>query len=388
MYNYGMSFYNKLIEPFLNLLILGRKALLALLGIVVGCSSVVALLNIGNNATEEVVKVFSEYGANLFLINIVGGGNTLDNYEKGVELVVNLKKEGVIQSASLVSTSSIEVGSGVHIPLVGVEEDIFSTLTIDADKGRVLQAYDKSSFFVVVGYALSDKYNFTLGSKIKFGGYYFDVLGVLPLQINNHFLPFDINNSAFIFIKNLKTINGSVVFTNIIGSVKKNKYSNEQKIESIVKEKFNEQEAGLVFPSQLLENMNAQTTLLTYLLAGIGAIALLVGGVGVMNVMLMSVSQRKKEIGIRRAVGARSKDIIVLFLSEAVVLSVIGSLLGCLLGIILAYVFAYYVGWAFVIAWFALPIAVITSLVLGILFGISPALSAARLQPIEALKDE
>lgn len=140
-------------------------------------------------------------------------------------------------------------------------------------------------------------------------------------------------------------------------------------------------------PRQLLDGLKHQADTFSYLLAGLGGISLLVGGVGVMNVMLMNVAERRREIGVRLALGARPRDIRALFLLEAGALSIAGALLGALLGLLSAYAFSRYSGWTFSLAPYSLPLGVGSSLLIGVFFGIHPAVSAARLHPVEALRD-
>ncbi|MBF3154711.1 FtsX-like permease family protein, partial [Pseudomonas aeruginosa] len=147
-------------------------------------------------------------------------------------------------------------------------------------------------------------------------------------------------------------------------------------------------EAQVQVSQQVLDGLKRQTRTFTYLLAGLGIISLLGGGVGVMNVMLMSVAERRREIGVRMALGARQRDIRNLFLIEAVTLTAAGALSGAVLGVAAAYLYARFSGWTFSLAYAALPLGMGSTLLVGLFFGLYPAVSAARLQPVEALRDE
>ncbi len=141
-------------------------------------------------------------------------------------------------------------------------------------------------------------------------------------------------------------------------------------------------------PQQLLEGMAQQSRMFSWLLAGLGGISLLVGGVGVMNVMVMNVSERRREIGVRMALGARPRDIAGLFLLEAVVLSACGALIGAVCGVAAAWLFVFFSDWStFSLSILSLPLGIGSSLAIGLFFGLNPAMTAARLEPVQALRD-
>ncbi len=137
---------------------------------------------------------------------------------------------------------------------------------------------------------------------------------------------------------------------------------------------------------ELVAQMQKQMRMFTLLLAAIGSISLIVGGVGVMNVMLVSVSERRREIGIRRALGARQVDIQMQFLVESVLLSFVGGLLGLFLGIGTCYVICHFTSWQFLLSQSAIVLGVGVSAAIGVFFGFYPARQASRLSPIEALR--
>jgi putative ABC transport system permease protein len=139
---------------------------------------------------------------------------------------------------------------------------------------------------------------------------------------------------------------------------------------------------------ELIANMEKQMRLFTLLLGAIGSIALIVGGVGVMNVMLVSVSERRKEIGIRRALGAHREDVQTQFIIESVVLCLTGGLIGILIGVVISFLFAHFTKWEFMLSMNAVMLGIGVSSAVGVFFGYYPARQASRLDPITALRGE
>jgi len=139
---------------------------------------------------------------------------------------------------------------------------------------------------------------------------------------------------------------------------------------------------------QMIDAMTRQDQTFHYLLMALGVITLVGGGVAVMNVMYMNVSERRIEIGLRMAIGARRQDIRNLFLVEALALSTVGAELGAGVGIALAWLYALVSGWAFELAMLSIPLGVSSTLLVGVFFGLKPAIAASRLTPVEALRDD
>jgi ABC-type antimicrobial peptide transport system permease subunit len=140
--------------------------------------------------------------------------------------------------------------------------------------------------------------------------------------------------------------------------------------------------------SQLLDTFGNVTTILSLLLAGIASISLIVGGIGIMNIMLVSVRERTREIGIRKAIGARGRDILAQFLIEALTLSTVGGLIGIALGALISLLIGALAGWGFQFSIVTVVVAVVFSALVGVIFGVWPARQAARLDPITALRYE
>jgi putative ABC transport system permease protein len=203
-------------------------------------------------------------------------------------------------------------------------------------------------------------------------------------------VPIQANDSVFLPQGSMRRIFPSPQIDNVVTRV-----AGGQNMEQVaaamtqaLKKILRGREVEVQVPQQIIDGMTRQSRTFGYLLMALGGISLVGGGVGVMNVMLMNVSERRREIGIRMALGARQKDIRNLFLLEAVSLTAVGALSGAILGVASAFIYARMSGWHFSLAGAALPLGIGSTLLVGLFFGLYPAISASRLQPVEALRDE
>ncbi|WP_256125324.1 ABC transporter permease [Photorhabdus luminescens] len=225
---------------------------------------------------------------------------------------------------------------------------------------------------------------------MQIGEYLFEVIGILAAQGPNPLLPGSIDHSVILPIEAMRRLRPAPE----IGSVIAKAYdtttlnSDAASLRDYLVSLSKGRQVEVEIPKQLLDGLTRQAKTFSYLLAGLGGISLLVGGVGVMNVMLMNVSERRREIGVRMALGARPVDIGILFMLEAAILAIAGAMVGSLLGVAAGYLFVKFSGWVFTLSLLSLPLGIASSLVIGLFFGINPALAAARLQPVEALRDD
>lgn len=204
-------------------------------------------------------------------------------------------------------------------------------------------------------------------------------------------LPFNANETLFIPMEGMTRINPVPQISHVVAranSAEEVIQAGEQLRQALTQRIAGDAPVTLIFAQQILEGMQQQTRTFTYLLAALGVVSLIGGGVGVMNVMLMNVSERRREIGVRLALGARRRDIRNLFLVEAVALTSVGALLGAVLGMLGGWGYAQLSGWAFFLAPGALPLGIGSTVLVGLFFGLHPAIAASRLQPVEALRDE
>jgi putative ABC transport system permease protein len=230
----------------------------------------------------------------------------------------------------------------------------------------------------------------SIGSEILIGGIPFRVVGLLQAkgssgtgsQDDQVLVPIATAQRYFVSGTKVRSIAVSVASADQITLTK-------ARLTALLQERHGtdgtNDDFSIADQAQLLDTFSSVTGLLTLLLAGIASISLVVGGIGIMNIMLVSVRERTREIGIRKAVGARGSDILLQFLVEALVLSLLGGLIGIVLGVAASAVIAAIAGWGFSFSPITVVVAVGFSLVVGVVFGVWPARQAARLDPITAL---
>ncbi|UOP10961.1 ABC transporter permease [Pseudomonas palleroniana] len=385
-------------EAFVSLRTLGKRSILALLGIVIGSSSVVALINIGHNAATDAAMIFKDMGTDTLVAQFPPKGNSNAAMRASLDLeAVRQAVPGIAHIGALTLFSGLLVfqGHAVNANFVGITPDIQDAMRLAVRDGRFLSSFDANETYAVIGDSLAQALSqpgspLKLGDRVRINDYLFLIVGILHSQPRAMLIPVQANESLFIPAEGMRRIYatpqiGSVIIRAAAG----------QDMERIAHDAATALQSQLVdhdvdiqVPQQMIDGMTRQSRTFAYLLLALGAISLVGGGVGVMNVMLMNVSERRREIGIRMALGARQRDIRNLFLLEAVTLTAVGALCGAVLGMTAAWLYAWLSGWAFSLAVAALPLGVGSTLLVGLFFGIYPAVSASRLQPVEALRDE
>ncbi|MGA9701219.1 ABC transporter permease [Pseudomonas sp.] len=385
-------------EAFVSLRTLGKRSILALLGIVIGSSSVVALINIGHNAAVDAAMIFKDMGTDTLVAQFPPKGNANTPMRAQLDLqAVRRAVPGIahIGALTLFSGPVLFHGRSANANFVGSTPDIQAAMRLVMQSGRFLSSFDASQTYAVVGDQLAQALGapgdpLQLGDRVRINDYLFLVVGILKAQPRAMLMPVQANDSLFIPAEGMRRIYATPQIGNVIIRA-----APGQDMEGIAKEaaaalqpQLTDHDVDIQVPQQMINGMTRQSRTFAYLLLALGAISLVGGGVGVMNVMLMNVSERRREIGIRMALGARQRDIRNLFLLEAVTLTAVGAVCGAVLGMSAAWLYAWLSGWGFSLAVAALPLGVGSTLLVGLFFGIYPAVSASRLQPVEALRDE
>ncbi len=232
-----------------------------------------------------------------------------------------------------------------------------------------------------------------VGTDVAIGGLPFRVVGILQPKGTSG--PFSQDDQVLIPITTAQRyfVSGDTVRSIGVSVASADQIDSTQALMTLVLEQRHgtdgtNDDFSIQSQAQLLSTFSSVTGLLTVLLAGIASISLVVGGIGIMNIMLVSVRERTREIGIRKAVGARNSDILFQFLVEALVLSLVGGLIGILIGVAASAVIGSLAGWGFVFNPVTVLVAVGFSLLVGVVFGVWPARQAARLDPIASLRYE
>ncbi len=385
------------------------RSSLTMLGIIIGVASVVLMVSLGNSFQNYILTQIATIGT-----------NTMDVFPKGFEKFggnldsLTYEDEGAIKQLSTVErvTPIIIVGKPVHYgkeevsPMVmGAERTLFGNYGLTLDHGRLLEQSDEDGAKAVAVLAYQTAVDLfgnrdPVGQKITVGESSFLVVGVLRsmgsalLQNLDKpvFIPFSTARAAsgqkFLSFINLKTIGDSALAKQDITSLLRQRHHIQNPGNDPDKDDFiargAEQVTGIV---------NSVTLGLTIFLALVAGISLIVGGIGIMNIMLVSVTERTREIGLRKAVGARRRDILLQFLLEAVMLTVTGGLVGIAVGGVagwlLSVIAAKFLGeFSFVLSITAIALAVCMAVGTGLIFGIYPARRASTLSPIDALKYE
>lgn len=385
---YGPSWPQRIGEALGSVRQSGARAVLALLGIAVGCAALVALMNIGHSAAQHTRQLFQGLGSELLIANLEA---TVERGEPMALEPVDLPP-GIRAAAPLaVSVATVRFnGESIETMVVGSTTYLNEVLRLQVDQGRLLSGYDELATHVLLGASLARQLRVSSGDRLQLGSYGFDVVGVLAPQGYNPMLPVNFDDAVLMPLSGVRRLNpppdvGTLVALGVDAmSLPQAARSLYQYLQS----RLPRHEVNVQLPRQMLESMAGQSRMMTWMLASTAAIALLLGGVGVMDVMVMNVVQRRREIGVRMALGARGCDIAWLFVLEALLLSVAGALLGVLLGLAGAWLFTLASGWSFALDAGSLPVSMGISLVLGLFFGLQPALAAARLQPVVALRDD
>jgi len=374
---------------------LGKRTVLALLGIVIGSASIVAILNIGFNAGQEATRIFHDMGVDTLVASLNNDRGVEDSLlSTEVEKIRSLNLPGlVISPVAQVSVKLTFNHHPVDARAVGVEPAVTSILKLPIRRGRFLHALDTAENVVVLGHAVATSLGdrgiaVEPGEWVRINTYLFRVAGVLQPAEASMISPVLTDHSVFMPFAALARVAQSSNVSTVLARVLPPLDSSEgaSRVFEGLSHAFKTRRVEMTVPQQMIDAMARQNKTFEYLLLALGVITLVGAGVAVMNVMYMNVCERRNEIGLRMAIGARGQDIRILFLIEALALSAMGALSGACLGIVLAWLYAVISQWTFELSMVSIPLGVGSTLLVGVLSGLKPALAASRLTPVEALR--
>ena len=376
-----------------------QRTVLALIGIIIGIGSVIAMVSIGKIVQTEALRQFMSMGTNILTIrkDTPGGGKD-SSIQLTTAFDIPSKCPAVVSVGPFISGSGSVSYRGKKLDgtaILGATESLSDLNKLGVKKGRFLSDLDQYSQYCVLGSTVAQSMKTLAGGEIigqnlKIDDRIFTVIGYLDETSSGGLRSFDPNGAIFVHLTTLLRIQGTSEISNILAKVRDG--SSNDSAKGQVNEFFGQhpkiKDVVITSPEEMVAQMEKQMKLYTLLLGAIGSISLIVGGVGVMNVMLVSVAERRKEIGIRRALGAKRADIKSQFLMESVILSLVGGVLGILLGLGVSFILAHFAKWEFSVSGFAVMLGFGVSSAVGIFFGYYPARQASKLDPIIALRSD
>ena len=382
------------------------RTALTMLGVIIGVASVVALVSVGQGATKGISDRLSALGTNLVTVNpgFSRGSVTRGSFGAATTLTLDDASaiaglDGVVGVAPQLTANKLVIAGSQNetARIVGTTPAYLSVYAYDLWTGSFINeaSVDHNLRVAVIGATTADNLSLTdssIGSTIYIAGLPFQLAGILQskggtgTQDDQGIVPFSTARELFVGSNSVSSIGLSATSQDQISTV-------SAEITALLELRHGIVSGGsddftIVTQAQLLGTVSSVSDLLTFLLVGIASISLLVGGIGIMNIMLVSVRERTREIGIRKAIGARGRDILSQFLVEALALSLAGGVIGIGVGVLVSYVIGLYAGWGFVFNPITVVAAVGFSLIVGIIFGVWPASQAARLDPVVALRYE
>ena len=395
--------YETVRQAFQNIWSNKFRTFLTMLGIIIGVMAVIVIVGLGNGMTQSIKDSFSDMGTDLLSVQVMGYGARSVSVDSVYDIVESHPDifESVSPTGSVSGTVKVGTDSYSNTTVKGVSEVYFDMLGYTIDEGRLLNYVDlenNKKVCVVGAYLNRVAYGGNaLGQTIKIGAAKYTIVGVLEAKVTD-LEEQEGSNDDMIFVPYttaMRANHSSTVSSYSVAIADENKLSEGKTILEDALQELLHSDSGYMVTSlsEMLDTMTSMVNMVVTILTAIAAISLLVGGIGIMNIMMVSVTERTREIGIRKALGAKERVILGLFVTEAATTSALGGVLGIGLGYLLS-----------ALANRILPlvmsdmemtvspslgsvaVAFGISVGIGVLFGYLPAKRAARLNPIEALR--
>lgn len=407
-----MSFWESIRIALKSLKANKLRSFLTMLGIIIGVGAVIAMISIGQGAQQMVTSSIQGLGSNLLIITpgqgeqrgpLSGGGESVDSLTMQDLEAVTRKVNMVNQAAPELSTNATVVYGNKNTPtsITGTLPEYEAVRNVHTRVGRFFSDNEVAgrAKVAVLGPAVvenlfGDPNANVIGKTIKIKNLLFTVVGVLESKGSSGFfnqddlilVPITTVQSRILGVDHIRVIYADVKnvdYMNIVSEQIREILRKQHGLSGTETDDFNIQNQA-----DILSSAESVTQTFTFLLAGVAAISLLVGGIGIMNIMLVSVTERTREIGIRKAIGAKGRDILSQFLIEAVMLSLVGGIIGTMLGIALSTLISGVAGWDTIVTPGSIMMAFGFSAGIGIIFGVFPSRKAANKNPIDALRYE
>ena len=410
-----MSILDNLHIAFNALRINKMRSILTMLGIIIGVAAVITMLAVGKGAQGQILNQIKSMGTNLIIIlpgaSVSGGarssaGSSQTLTEADAYAILREVPSVVASAPTLRATAQlVAANSNWSTVVYGTNQDYFIARDLDVALGRGFEDSELSagSKVVVIGQTVAAELfgdENPVGETIRISRTPFKIIGVLASKGQNA-MGIDSDDITIVPIKAMR----SYLLGETPGKVGKvaqialkvqegyDIYEAQNEIEKLLRQRHRIQEDReddftVRNLSEVLDTVEGSTKVMTYLLAAIASISLLVGGIGIMNIMLVSVTERTREIGLRMAVGAKTKDILTQFLVEAFTLSLAGCAIGITLGIIFSVTIGQFASFKPEVTLGSIFLSTSFAAVIGVFFGFYPARKASRLLPVDALRHE
>ncbi|MBP5758217.1 MAG: ABC transporter permease [Bacteroidales bacterium] len=387
------------------------RAILTMLGIVIGIASVITMVSLGQSSTLNVKQELSSMGSNMIMISPArqhrGGVNMGNSNSKSLTLndynAIKTNARYVSKVSPTVAASAQAVYGANNHPasIQGISPDYLDIRKYELEKGVLFSEKEVTTYakVCIIGQTIVENLfpdgSNPIGATIRFGSIPMKVVGVLASKGESQmgqdqddivFAPYTTVQKRFSGINHLNMITASAISeeeSELAATDITQILRNTHTIAAGADDDFE-----VFTQEELLTTVSSVTQLLTVLLSAIAAISLIVGGIGIMNIMYVTVTERTKEIGLRMAIGAHKRDIMMQFLFESVILSLIGGVIGIIFGLIAAYAVSSLLGWPYVVSEMAIVASFLVCAATGVFFGWYPAKRAANLDPITAIRYE
>lgn len=375
------------------------RTFLTVLGIIIGVTAIISLVTILQGVIDEVNRQFDSVGANTIIVS--APGTPLKQGLTNHEITELIEIDGIVGwTPSVSNTASVHANDTTldKVNIKGINEVFFARNKEMIVAGRGINYLDIESknTVCVINTNMAEKLflgDNPIGKDIIIYGVSYKVIGLLDETAgltSVMTVMSGVGDSVMVPYRNVLSMNGTdrVYALEVYTSDEAEMIGTTAMMESYLNQVFNykDDSYSLIEMENLLDMMKDLQGMMRAMLVGIASISLLVGGIGIMNMMLVSVTERTTEIGLRKALGAEPRRIQIQFLTEAIILSMIGGIIGVIIGLTLAYIAAIMIGYPFELNLFAIVLGTGFSAAVGIIFGFAPAKKASELNPIDALR--